>query len=58
MLKKQYTSLKKIENVVFFIRRMKKVGQNDRVSKFWPGPPVRSMSVSYTHLTLPTKRIV
>ena len=40
MLKKHLTSLKKFEKVVFFIRRMQKVGQKGRVSDFWPGPPV------------------
>ena len=41
MLKKRLTSLKKIEKVVFFIRRMQKVGQKGRGTDFWPGPPVR-----------------
>ena len=40
MLKKRLTSLKKFEKVVFFIRRMQKVGQKGWVSDFWPGPPV------------------
>ena len=40
MFKNQWTSLKINEKVVFFIRRMQKVCQNDRVSEFWPGPPV------------------
>ena len=40
MLKKRLTSLKKIEEVVFFIRRMQKVGQKGWGTDFWPGPPV------------------
>ena len=40
MLKKRLTSLKKIEKIVFFIRRMQKVGQKGWVTDFWPGPTV------------------
>ena len=40
MLKKRLTSLKTIEKPLFFIRRMQKVGQKHRRTKFWPGPPV------------------
>ena len=41
MLTKTFDFPKKIEKVVFFIRRMQKVGQKGRGSDFWPGPPVR-----------------
>ena len=40
MLKNHWTSLKKIEKVVFSIRRMQKECKNDRGTEFWPGPPV------------------
>ena len=41
MLKNHYTSLKKFEKVVFFIRRMKKVGQKGWGTDFWGGAPVQ-----------------
>ena len=43
MLKKHLTSLKKIEKVVFFIRRMQKVGQKGWGSKIWQEPIVRAL---------------
>ena len=40
MLKNHWTSLKTFEKVVFSIRRMQKVGQNDRGSEIG-GDPLR-----------------
>ena len=39
-VKKPLDFPKKNENVVFFIRRMQKVGQKGWGTDFWPGPPV------------------